>query len=450
METQMAERSERIPVASFYELLRFLAEPMRAEQEKIVAQRSCAPSFSALAYFDNPEPKQTEIIASLLRPNGKHGQGTLFLRHFLKKIWPSVDVWSKSELQSAVIYTNHFIPRDIGADKRQRFIDLWIRVGNHCCLAVESKAQGAVDQQGQIRAYLDYVTKYMNGCGFPSGHYKVLYLSDKGESPSDGSITPTEWNCACSSGMAEAQRYTYFVREWLTECKKECKASRISFFIEDLTAFIDSDDRRTYAMAPDLDPTIHRLLFEEHPDDPAWEAKRNTLLRVWEMSDQIHREILGNFQREYCERLTQRAITYKFDDNDGLLGDRLWSGLIKGPQSEVIIGTESAIAYAAIQRCPPCKDHGTLRPHLIIGINIAGMGDGNHQADLKPLRQRVRMCGLEEGTGDKNWVWQKIPEGSQDLDSKDAAIKMLTTQFADEVVLELIDNWERFLECMTA
>jgi hypothetical protein len=111
----MVELSNRVPGASPYELLDFLARPMKEAREKQLAiNRREAPSFSALAYFDNPEPKQTEIIASLLHPKGKHCQGTRFLRHLLTSVWPSTmpHEWPPDVLERAKVRPNHFIPGD--------------------------------------------------------------------------------------------------------------------------------------------------------------------------------------------------------------------------------------------------------------------------------------------------------------------------------------------------
>jgi PD-(D/E)XK nuclease superfamily len=110
METALAN-SAGISIDSLCDLLDFLGEPLRVEHDrKISENRRCAESFSALAYFDNNETKQTEIIASLLNPKGQHGQGTLFLRHFLTKVWPSTKAseWSEQSLQRTKLQEHRY------------------------------------------------------------------------------------------------------------------------------------------------------------------------------------------------------------------------------------------------------------------------------------------------------------------------------------------------------
>jgi hypothetical protein len=43
-----------------------------------------AGDFSVFDYIEPDEPRISQIVADLLRPNGKHGQGATFLRQFLK------------------------------------------------------------------------------------------------------------------------------------------------------------------------------------------------------------------------------------------------------------------------------------------------------------------------------------------------------------------------------
>jgi hypothetical protein len=439
METALAN-SAGISIDSLCDLLDFLGEPLRAEHDrKISENRRCAESFSALAYFDNNETKQTEIIASLLNPKGQHGQGTLFLRHFLTKVWPSTKAseWSEQSLQRAKVYPNHSIDCGDGADKRHRFIDLWIQVGKDICLAIESKAKGAADQPGQINAYLSY----MKGRCSSSGKYKLLYLSPDGDEPCSDSISRPEWNRACHDGLAEVQAHASFGRHWLTTCKEECEAGRVRFFIEDLIAFVDPNDRRTIAMTAEMDPTVRELLLDLHSADPLLEARRDTLLAIWELSDQINMEIVRVLQRNLCERLTEKQIRYTFGDNDGLLSKTEWGGFIKGPTLEFTVGSDRLLAYAEIQRCPPgC--HGTSHPHFILGIHIDGL-EGNVR-ELKPWRE-LASSRLGPGTRDINWVWLEIPSGFEDLRSKDTATKLLDPQSADDIINRMQDVLKTFV-----
>jgi hypothetical protein len=430
----MVESSKRVPGASLYELFDFLARPMEDAREKQIGiNRREALSFSALAYFDNPEPKQTEIIASLLEPKGKHCQGTLFLRHLLASVWPSLmpHEWPQDVLERAKVRPNHFIPGDYGKGKRKRFVDLWIQVGKDRCLVIESKAKDAEDQPGQLDAYLDH----MKRCFPASRNCKLLYLSPNGEGPDPMSISAEEWKEARVGGIADARPYALFVREWLDGCRKDCEAERVKFFI-------DPNARRSIDMTAPLNPSIRELLFDSQQED-----RRETLLSIWELSEQIYEEILKSFQRNLCERLVERNIKYTFGDVNGLLSKQPWGGFIKGPQAEFISSSsgERLIAYAAIQRSPS-GFHNRPRPHLIVGINIEGLNDTKYQAKLRPWRELAQRSGFPVGTDDKNWVWQQVPDGFDDLSSKDTAIRLLDPNSATDIVEQMQDWLMAFVE----
>lgn len=418
-----------------WDLLDFLAEPLRkAHDEKVCENKRTAKSFSALAYFQNDETKQTEIIASLLSPSGRHDQGSLFLRHLLTNVWPSIhaNAWSDKDLQRARVYPNHCIPFDTETGERARFIDLWIQVGDFC-LAMESKAKGAADQPGQIAAYLQYMERTRSAFR----NYKLLYLSHDGEKPCKDSILPDEWDKACHDGVVEVQPYTSFVRRWLTTCKEECGAERIKFFIDDLIAFVDTEDRRTISMTPEMNSTVRSLLCSQPADSPL-KARRNALLSIWELSDGIFDELLNTFQSNLCARLSQMQLKYKIADWDGK-EDHAWG--MNQEWGRIQISGEHRSTYAAIQRCPP-NSHRNQWPHLIIGISIEGLDKG----ELRRWRDRARLSSLGAGTGDPYWVWQEIPEGFEDLRSKDTAIRLLDPKSADDIIVRVRDVLETLVE----
>ncbi len=184
-------------------------------------------------------------------------------------------------------------------------------------------------------------------------------------------------------------------------------------------------------MTAEMDPTVRELLLNVHTANPLSEARRNTLLALWEISDQIDKEVVEKFESNLCARFKEEQIECKAGDDNGLKKEA-W-GLIKGPRSEFIADGQRVVAYAGIQRCPPA--HGTPWPHLIIGINFEGMDDGEHETELRPWRERVQRSRLGPGTRDSKWVWQEIAEGFGDLRrSKDTAIRLLNSQSADDIL----------------
>jgi hypothetical protein len=415
---------ERSSLDSLYELLDSLKDPLESSRnERIRINRLNAPSFSALGYFDNNETKQTEIIGSLLSPKGTHGQGTLFLRHLLTKVWPStkVDDWPEEALQRVRIYREHYIDCDLQTGRSSRRIDLWIHVDNHRVLAIESKAKDAVDQWRQVDEYLRYIKQV---CSVP---YKLLYLSWDGSEPSSDSVTAEDWMIARDSHVAEAHCYADFISDWLRRCKAECESDRVRFFIEDLIAFVDSSDERLTMHLDEICPEILSLLSESSANK-LMEARRDTLLSIWEYSDRIFDEIIGIFQSNLCSRLSQSGMQSTVEDG-GLINEK-W-GVVEAR----IAPDGNGALYVAVQRCPP-GFHRQDNTHFILGINVNGSEQAN---GLKQWKEVARRSRLGKGTGDGRWIWQEIPQGFGNLRSKDAALKLLDPETADDVIARMQD-----------
>jgi hypothetical protein len=409
---------------SLYELLDSLKAPLDISRiERLRINRFESPSFSALGYFDNNETKQTEIIGSLLRPQGTHGQGTLFLRHLLTKVWPStnVDEWPEEALQRVRIYREHYIHGDLQTGKSSRRIDLLIHVDNHRVLAIESKAKDAPDGWGQVDEYLLHLKQVY------TVPYKLLYLSWDGSQPSNDSVSTEDWTLARDSHVAEAHCYAVFIRDWLEKCRAECVSNRVRFFLEDLMAFVDSSDERLTMHSDQISPEILSLLSESSAN-ALMEARRDTLLSIWEHSDRIFDEMIIIFQSNLRSRLLLRGIQPTIE-NGGLRNEE-WGAVEARIASDANGGT-----YVAVQRCPP-GSHGQSDPHLILGINLTTLEPGN---GLKRWRELARRSRLGKGTGDGKWVWQEIPQGFANLRSKDAALKLLDPNTADDVVARMLD-----------
>jgi hypothetical protein len=58
---------------------------------------------------------------------------------------------------------------------------------------------------------------------------------------------------------------------------------------------------------------------------------------------------------------------------------------------------------------------------------------------LKQWQEVARRLKLGKGTPDPRWIWQEIPQGFENLRSKDAAMKLLDPKTADDVVVRMHD-----------
>ena len=127
--------------------------------------RKLAHRFNALDYLRDDELGLSRLIADLLDPLGKHGQGTLFLATYLEVVgarrllsWPDLDDCRID------------VETERSIDGRRRIdisVDILSKHGQACCLAIENKPY-AGDQQNQVRDYLLFLKKhtaYAHGSG---------------------------------------------------------------------------------------------------------------------------------------------------------------------------------------------------------------------------------------------------------------------------------------------
>ena len=170
------------------EYARFFAElTPQLEGARVLAaerDRELAPRFNVFDYVRDDELGLSRIIADLLNPNAKHGQGKLFLQTLLSleglkntQYWPDL---YRSQKISVVV------ERVITANRR---IDISVHIigadGKTYCLAIENKPR-AGDLENQVQHYLEYLSKEYDE------RFLLIYISGTGEGPSEWSIHETE------------------------------------------------------------------------------------------------------------------------------------------------------------------------------------------------------------------------------------------------------------------
>ena len=98
-----------------------LAAAKRVERE---LDRVLANHFNPLDYLRTDELGLSHIVADLLDPSARHGQGSMFLRRFLKKIGGALPADHLPALESAVVDTRR--ERLIGSGGR---LDISVEIG---------------------------------------------------------------------------------------------------------------------------------------------------------------------------------------------------------------------------------------------------------------------------------------------------------------------------------
>ena len=136
------------------------ARTLQRELDSQLAQR-----FNVFDYLRTDELGLSRVIADLLNPLGRHGQGPVFLELLLRGL--KLPFATSERLDHASVEVERVI-------KDGRRLDICVRIGNHC-LAIENKPY-AGDQPGQVDDYL----RWLRSQEFESS--LLIYLSHK-ESP---------------------------------------------------------------------------------------------------------------------------------------------------------------------------------------------------------------------------------------------------------------------------
>lgn len=134
---------------------------VREEMDRKLARR-----FSPFSYFDLSENRMSDILADLLRPEGTHGQGSLFVDCFSgqmfeeeKRRGADIQKWTFPEKLDVLSVDREALTTRIDTGSRRIDIEIAFEVnGETACVAIENKPQ-AEDQDRQIAAYSEHLHK---------------------------------------------------------------------------------------------------------------------------------------------------------------------------------------------------------------------------------------------------------------------------------------------------
>ena len=186
-----------------------------------------ATRFSVFEYFKENENILSAIFADLMRPDGTHGQGAMFLEHFLEQVNQGScgkNIRARrdyGDLRQFEVYTEYVIRDD-------RRIDIVLRKAG-CWIAIENKPW-ADERDNQLRDYLAYV--HSRDCGSC-----VLYLNGKGVE----SKIPSDNRASYLMIPYRSEGCAPSVSNWIDECLKSCRADNVRWFLTDLRDYIDRE-----------------------------------------------------------------------------------------------------------------------------------------------------------------------------------------------------------------
>lgn len=188
-------------ITSLQNLAKYFLEKEKKQQKR---QQSEAPKFNTLDFLKTDEVGLSRIIAFLLDPSEKHGQGRLFLNQFIQEIkrfdllaYDNVEVTVEKQL------INSSRRHDILVVAKLDGETTW-------CICIENKLKGAIDQEEKVQHYLEDIQKI-------SDNHLILYLSPQLETPSESSISHNNWRSQVEDNKAKAID-AKIIYQWLENC----------------------------------------------------------------------------------------------------------------------------------------------------------------------------------------------------------------------------------------
>ena len=263
-----------------------------------------SPDFFVFDYLRDDEMGLSVCIGDLLRPNGKHGQGNLFLNSFLiyiHKLLKSQTIENSEfddkinidELQQSVFLA------EIGHDDcnvtleksidNQRRIDIYLTFSNGEIIGIENKPW-AEDQKNQLKDYASFIKKQSLGKS-----WLLIYLCN--EEPSEDSISKDDRTKLESNGNLITISYSELV-EWLNICCSEAKSPILRFFIEELIKYINRDINGVTDMS--LSNEIKKIIIDD--------KKLEAAMHVSKAINGVKIELLTQLKRDLDKEIQRRGF----------------------------------------------------------------------------------------------------------------------------------------------
>jgi len=203
-----------------------------AKEIKRQTDRYLASDFNLIEIMEPDENKVSDIIAELLKPNGKHGQGKAFLEKFLEVlstfISPSWLSYESLDVSQVVV------KREYSTDKGRR-MDVLLKFPQGFTIGVENKPW-AGEQENQLKDYAEYLEK------ISKGKFLLIYLNGWGRK-AFSMETKLKEKLKKEEKFVELS-YCRFLVPWLRECLKECEAEKVRWFLRDFINWVEKNFRK--------------------------------------------------------------------------------------------------------------------------------------------------------------------------------------------------------------
>lgn len=180
-------------------------------------EQECGSDFNFFDFFWLSENTVSSIIAFFLDPNGKHNEGDIYLKLFIKKF--NLDFFEFNGNDGITVNCEYNI---YGGR-----IDILIYNNFKQAIAIENKFfLNTPDQKNQIRDYLQHLQKKFK-------KYCLLYLCPLGKTPSEESISREDREKAISENKLKIITYEEHMIERLHEFENLTQNPKVKLFLKD-------------------------------------------------------------------------------------------------------------------------------------------------------------------------------------------------------------------------
>ncbi|CUB00920.1 PDDEXK-like family protein [Thiomonas bhubaneswarensis] len=239
-----------------------------------------APDFRIFDYLRTDESGLSRCLATLLNPQGSHGQQQVFLKAFLRRMPQKIRDEMSSE--SATVTLEH---QTIDGRRIDILID-----NSSGIIGIENKPWAA-DQDRQLTDYADHLSKVAG-----DRPWTLVFLSNR--EPSSSSLPKSRRKELEVLGQFMMMTY-HELNDWLAECAGQSRALKVRVFIEELGKFISSDINGEVEMseAEEIEKTV--FATPEHVE---------SAILIASSMDELKRRRLCQLERQLKSECEKRGL----------------------------------------------------------------------------------------------------------------------------------------------
>ena len=248
-----------------------------------------APSFLIFDYFDTNELVLSGILADLLNPLGKHGQGETFLKHFLNSL-KLHETWKQIVLEKSHVTIR--LEEQTHRSQTARRMDIFIEIkynNQEFAICIENKpfARDQVDQLKDYAHELDQRYRHQ---------WQIIYLNGQGNAPSSLSVSPellTQWK---DNNQYNEVSYADLI-PWLDQCVFESQNPRVSAFLSEFKSYISKK------FITSIDMNEQNIMVENILHNP---DHLKAVIEVETLKRQVQNNLLSKLKKE-LEKLARES-----------------------------------------------------------------------------------------------------------------------------------------------